>query len=277
MQDFDDSSGRKLAARDNALTRNHLEDWARHGNIPDSAFRFVDRFVRKISITPEYEEVFEEAKAIHDQQSALSFSDVYQRRRIKEGMMEYLLEVSGRFLYTQPLGDSFYKHIIMRIDFAVGGVIKVTLAYCKANIFTRTLQPDHNDLLFYEGYIFPVPEDSGDAEPIWKGMNSDSWMCRVKLFRPQMKGSLVNGCADGKMEYGFLSAMTEHAFVNINILQPTSILSPATTLDSADQRFHETDQHGLQKSAPKLALLNEQKYSENFEEIFQQCYKGYLF
>lgn len=277
MQDFDAASGRKLAARDTSLTRNHLEDWARHGNIPDSAFRFVDRFVRKLAITKDYEEVFEKAKAIHDQQIALAFSDVYQRRRIKEGMMDYLLEVSGRFLYTPPIGDSFYKHIIIRVDDAVEGVIKITLAYCKINMFGKAIDLEHNDLLFYEGYIFPVPTITDKPEPIWEGIKSESWICWVKLFQPQFKGSLVNGCADGKIEFRFLSAMPRQSFVTINIHQPTTILSPATTLDSADQRYHAIDEQGMQKQPARVTLNNDQKYNENFEDIFQQCYKGYLF
>lgn len=270
MEDFDAKSGRKLAGRDPRLNYDHMKDWARNSTIPDSAFRYVDRFIRSMEKDDAYRDVLAELIDQDNRTHAKAFSEVYQRRSIKDGFVESLGSISGEFLYSDPLEKAGYQHIVMRIIFVEAGVLKVHVAYCDFDIH----QPDYRNIhaaLFYEGFLIPVPRNSTDHH-VETGLQgrTDSWVCWVKLHRPQYRGSLRDGNADGSIEFGFLELPgATHSFTHIHLTRPNTLVWPTgevTPLDRDEKEHHD-----------KVKLHNDQKNNGFLAEIFNKGYKGYLF
>lgn len=270
MEDFDAKSGRKLAGRNQDLTNNHMKDWARHYTIRDSAFRYIDRFVRKMELGPAYDGVREALIGQNDRRHAEVISEIYQRRRMKEGFVEYLESVSGEFLYSEPLAKVGYQHIVIRFVSEMSGVLKIHVAYCDFDIH----KPDFRNIhaaLFYEGFLIPVPTRSVDSlEETGLPARTDSWLCWVKLHRPQYRGSLRNGSADGYIDYGVLELSSPPgSLVHIHLRRPNTLVWPTGEIMPLGRDEEE--------NLDKVKLNNNQKNNDFLAEIFKLGYKGYLF
>ncbi|MEX0283336.1 MAG: hypothetical protein AB3N23_01865 [Paracoccaceae bacterium] len=275
MRKFDDASGNKILARDRRLTYDHLVDWDRHGTIPDTAFRFVDHFVRSLAMTREYKDVLLKAQHVKERQNAIALSNLYQVSNAKEEVTAYIFEISKDYLYTYDVAEATYDGIVLRFDFFTEGVIKFTVAYFRTPNSLEGPQ-SIDDTLFYDGYMFVVPF-STDPNKEFKPYEIASWNCWVKLSQQHQKGSWHSGCADGLISYSVLDHRRDSLTIDIHIDFPNSVLTPRSSKDCLDDRFIPGVQNGKPQNLAKPNLYKANDLSEKFDRIFEKYYSGYLF
>ncbi|WP_195820650.1 hypothetical protein [Roseobacter sp. MH60115] len=275
MADYDDASGNKILARDSGLSYSQLYDWYRHGSIPDTAFRFVDRFVRSLAMTEEYEHIYPIAKRARDEKHANALSEIYQTRQLNAEVADYIFQVSGEYLFTDDILDAFYDSIIFRFDFVISGVIKLTIAYCRFDVKRESPQT-YDDTIFYEGYMFVIPFSTLSDRKL-EAYELEGWNCWIKLIRPRNRGSWQNGCADGLISYSVLDRKMDTSVLDIRIDFPNNILAPRSPADCVDERFISGIKNGKTTRVTTPNLQRGKELSVSFDKIFDLAYFGYLF
>ncbi|MFV0293740.1 MAG: hypothetical protein ACK5II_11235 [Paracoccus sp. (in: a-proteobacteria)] len=279
MEDFDDVSGRKIVGRDDRLTKDHLQDWERHGNIPDAPFAFVDRFVRNLDRPKTHSQVTEGIRRAHFERISHGLSEMYQNRSIDRQEVDMLRKEIGKFLLTPKLEKSQFKHIAIRMDDVTGSMIKVTFVYCPFAIDKENPSDFWRSGLFYDGFLIPLPDfttpDEFETFELGKGLKAGKdYECLLLLFRPEWRGSFMYGYVMAKMKFGFTNMFSkELILVSIEAVEPNLLFSPFGLTISRDPRYY-------QEKAPPTDLLkfsNNQKHTEFLEKYFNYCYRGYLF
>ncbi|SDE90378.1 hypothetical protein SAMN05421538_11439 [Paracoccus isoporae] len=273
MQDYDQPNERAEVGRDKRLNRQDLEAWANGTYLNDDKFGFIDRYINGLRLDEEPHNELINAKQKYTIAQAAMISRMYQRRRLKSGMIDYLQEVTGEFLYTDEIDGSPYKHIVLRFEIASCNVIKISAAYCRFDI-TKQNPGEMANAVFYEGFLIPVPADNSESakEPGLWGIRSDSWFCWLKLYRPEFQGSMIDGCADGRLEYLFIQPPeSDFVHITINAKLPNSIFSPAGEHSLGNQSLRQAEEN------KSIIFQHDQKNRDFLARIFNECYKGYLF
>ncbi|SMD04513.1 hypothetical protein [Primorskyibacter flagellatus] len=193
--------------------------------------------------------------------------------------MEKVTSESGRFLVSRSFQSSAFRRAIFRFDFETSGLFKITCAYCNYDINAANLS-DIPSTLFYEGFLIPIPKKSvdGGEEASAFGMSSDSIFCWTKLFRPQFRGSILNGLADGLVEYSLITMSgTKDQRTRIEIKPPNTLVSPSDSYEFQDNRFQSSSLNSSSQHANFVTFQRPLGKTDFLELIFEKGYKGYIY
>lgn len=247
MADFDDTAGRKIVGRDTRLTRDHLEDWKRHKKISDTAFRFVCRFVHKIDKPYIQELITDDVRRSYYERHAYTFSEVYQNRELDGSEEEFQEVVSNGFLYSAPLTKPWFKHMVIRIDYPLGSIAKITFAYCPFDLTKENPADYHRSSgIFYDGFLVPLPDFKIVEEPPSGEFNIHArntlkyYTCLLMLFRPEHQGGPMYGYVVGSLSFQFSRWMVPRlTAIRTEVLKHNTLFEPFGFDQGFDERYRQ--------------------------------------
>ena len=244
MSDFDVFSDGQLTERDSRLKRQDLEAWER-GTVPsDQKFIFIDRFIRQLELNDELRSVYDEIKRHKDKYAMDVLADLYQSHRYNEGSMatfrdiagfdQAFSDLTGRYMYSEEVVGSWFKGIVIRVEFHHKSVWKIAVAYCPSAPLSLD-EEDYPNTVFYEGFLIPYALERKGAQSEWEKENPKiprtemkgfEFRGLAKLIRPEFKGNYIRGYAEGEMHMNLYSPnnITESS---IRLDHPVPIMLPA--------------------------------------------------
>lgn len=314
MSEFDEVKSGKILERDSRLSRQDLEAWERGTELSDNKFLFIDRFIRKLDIDGKLNKT--QKIVIHSKAklNALSLQEMYQSNTLKGQDYAANLYTSGKskYLMSSEIADTWFKQIIVRLDFVFGNVLSIRVAYLP-NVADK-LNPiiDPSEIVFYDGFIVPVvcSEEKGLLrERLFKHISL------IKLYSSEFKGVKSIGYAEGELCFRTLSLMypktqsksLEDAFAYLSVNPkieldfPSPVLKPAhSPKDRGGKYFpieaeeksrlerhikeqkgeiEEDEQDFFKEYRWKVSIKKCLNASliRKFDLIFEEYYKGYSF
>lgn len=275
MWTYDDhDAGTKTRGRsDDLLSVGDMNSYARTGSLGQDKFRFVDEFIRGLNPSRDLRLSIQDAKQRADAQKLASFQDIYQRRQINADFIDGFQTLLGRYIYSEQIGQSFsYPQIFARIDFSYLTSIKLTWVYSKVEFGTEVISADQ--LIFFDGFLVPLPDIAGEYDSGIKGINIDGFDCILKLFRPQFRGHPELGHADVKLRC-FVSRPNHEGSVHlsIHVAGSNQPLTPLGINLGASSRM----KHVRNERDGTFEMYCDHQYDEKIEDIFRKWYKGDVF
>ena len=299
MQPYDKrGTAGKILERDTRLTRQNLETWETGSEIRDDKFALVDAFIRRQIMEGIAQPIQQIVKEKQDRYAISVLSKLYQTLTYSPGYAEVVSQISGRFLYSDEILHTWFKYIVVRLDFVESGIVKITCAYCPFDIHNGDTA-DIGSAFFYDGFLIPfegyttkVPPDKPYIQPHYS-------RCLFKLMRPEFKGDSLRGYAEGEMVYRAWLRRNEKPDISIIADHPNTILAPGFNTLTLEDRYYPTgavsksgldrfnreeageefpqDVDVFKRYMSKITFHNDQINNDFLERIFDECYKGYLF
>jgi hypothetical protein len=204
MRDYDKADDLGIFRQDDRLIRQNFDSWERGQKLSDEKFAFIDRYVRKLSISGEDKFAREAVRNQTSLEISKSLSKMYLNPSTNLGIISSLFEKKWT-IASEEISDSWFSSIVIRCISETMGVISVVVAYIPV-IYKELSEKHFGDIVFFDGFIIPM-ENSIKKDIL---SDRDVISATLKMVRPEFRGISDLGYADG--EFNFVGALSENKF-----------------------------------------------------------------
>ncbi len=298
-EDDDIDAAGKIIERDQRLTRRNLETWAGGSELSDDKFSFIDDYISRMSLIRDANlPLLWFAKEKYDRHTMKILARLYQPKMRDSDEANAIAAVSGQFLVSKEISNTWFKYIIIRFDYGHSGIIKITCAYCSFDIHAGR-KSDMGDVVFYDGFLIPFRNWYPEIQEDKPYINPHHSRCIMKLVRPEFEGDGLRGYAEGELEYKLWLKRDGNHELTIIADYPSTLLSPCINTLSLENRYYPTEgvqttnldrlmrenrgekvKEDFDKSKTyryRIEFNNTDVDTEFFSELYSRHYKGFIF